>query len=217
MRGLRGFADDVWIADGPNVRFWGISFPTRAIIVKLGDGSLWVNSPITATRREAASLERFGPIAQLVSPTQLHDWRLELWSTFFPRAQVWKARTLTDVAPAAWSADIDQLVFQGSRVLSEVEFFHRRSRTLIVGDFIQNFPYQSHRPILNALKRIGGVLGAGTPRDLRWSFAGARARRLGREAVRRLLDWDFDKVVVAHGEPITSHARLVVEKALRWL
>jgi hypothetical protein len=37
---------DLWIADGPTVRFYGFPYPTRAAIVRLGDGGLWVWSPI---------------------------------------------------------------------------------------------------------------------------------------------------------------------------
>ena len=31
---------------GPSVRFVSASLPTRMIVVKLGDGSLWINSPV---------------------------------------------------------------------------------------------------------------------------------------------------------------------------
>ena len=99
MTALEAFAEDVWIADGPVVRFFGWPYSTRMIVIKLGDGSLWVNSPVVATREEADRLEQLGPIAHLVSPTPLHDWRLEACAEFFPRAQLWKARTLGDAPP----------------------------------------------------------------------------------------------------------------------
>ena len=217
MDPLRRFAKDIWIADGPAVRFLGIRFPTRMIVVRLGDGSLWVNSPVSATRGEAESLEDIGPVAHLVSPTPLHDWRLKQWAEFFPRARVWKASALDDAPPAAWSADIDQLLFRGSFVLSEAEFLHKPSRTLIMGDFIQNYGFERGRPLLNALKRFGGVLGGGAPRDLRFSFVGTRRRRLGAESLRKLLSWDFDKVIIAHGEPTSDNARALVERSFAWL
>jgi hypothetical protein len=46
MPGLEQFADNVWTMDGPPVYFIGLAFPTRMIIVRLVDGSLWVNSPV---------------------------------------------------------------------------------------------------------------------------------------------------------------------------
>lgn len=217
MEALRRFAKDIWIADGPAVRFWGIPFPTRMIVVRLGDGSLWVNSPVPATREEAESLEGIGSVAHLVSPTPLHDWRLKQWAEFFPCVRVWKASALDDAPPAAWKADIDQLRFRGSIVLSEAEFFHKRARTLIVGDFIQNYGSERGHPLVSALKRLGGVLGGGSPRDLRFSFVGRRRRRLGEESLRKILSWDFDKIIIAHGDLTVDKARALVKRSFAWL
>ncbi len=215
MDRLQAFAKNIWVADGPAVRFLGIPFPTRMVVIKLDDGSLWINSPVAATRDQAAQLEDIGSVAHLVSPTPLHDWRLTLWAEFFPCAQIWKARTLGDVPPAAWKGEIDQMLFRGSVVLAEAEFFHKPSRTLIMGDFIQNYGFERDRPLLNMLTRLGGVFEGGVPRDLRLSFIGRRRRRLGDEAVRQLLAWDFDKLIVAHGNLVTSDARPFVRQAFR--
>ena len=217
MEALRRFGEDLWIADGPTVRFFGTPYPTRMVVVRLNDGSLWINSPVAATSQQAAHLEEVGPVAHLVSPTPLHDWRLKLWAEFFPRAQVWKASTLGNAPPPAWRNEIGQAFFRGSIVLSEIEFFHRRSRTLIIGDFIQNFQPQHGRRLRNALLRFGGILEGGAPRDLRFSFLGKRRRRMGRESLREILSWDFDKVVVAHGDCVENDARTFVERSFRWL
>ncbi|HEX4012381.1 MAG TPA: DUF4336 domain-containing protein [Candidatus Cybelea sp.] len=217
MDALQRFAKDIWVADGPTVRMWGIPLPTRMIVVKLHDDSLWVDSPVAATREQAAQLDAIGSVAHLVSPTPLHDWRLKQWATFFPRARVWKASALNNSPPPDWNAEIDQLIFRGSIVLSEVEFFHKPSRTLILADFIQNYTFERGRPLRNALKRFGGVLGGGSPRDLRFSFVGKRRRRLGQESLHKLLSWDFDEVILAHGDLPTKNARALVERSFRWL
>ncbi|MGA8660271.1 MAG: hypothetical protein WB586_29485 [Chthoniobacterales bacterium] len=46
MPDLQEFAESVWIVGGPPVRAVGVTFTTRMIIVKLTNGSLWVNSPV---------------------------------------------------------------------------------------------------------------------------------------------------------------------------
>lgn len=217
MNTLQRFAENLWIADGPPVSFFGFPYPTRTIVVKLGDGSLWVNSPVEATREEALQLEAVGPVAHLVSPTRLHDWRLEQWAHYFPQARVWKADALGDAPPPAWQSDLDQLRFRGSRVLSEVEFFHRPSRTLVMADFIQNFQPEPGRTLRNAFLRFGGIMQGGMPCDLRTSFAGARHMAAARASFRQLLAWDFDNLVVAHGACIEGNAKPFVERALRWL
>jgi hypothetical protein len=199
------------------VRFFGMPYPTRMVVVRLSDGSLWINSPVSATFQQAAHLEEIGPVAHLVSPTPLHDWRLKSWAGFFPRARCWKASTLANAPPPAWRTEISQLLFRGSIVLSEIEFFHCRSRTLIMGDFIQNFQLQRGRWLRNALMQFGGILDGGAPRDLRFSFLGKRRRQLGRESVRGILSWDFDKLVVGHGDCVESNAKTFVEQSFRWL
>lgn len=214
---LRRFGKDIWTADGPAVRFYGVPLPTRMIVVKLNDGTLWVNSPVAATRAQASQLDELGRVAHLVSPTPLHDWRLDQWATFFPHARVWKARALGDAPPDAWKGEIDQVRFRGSILLSETEFFHPSSRTLIVADFIQNYAFERGRPVLNALKRLGGVLGGGSPLDLRLSFVGRRRRCLGKESLRALLRWDFERVIIAHGDLPAEDARAFVERSFRWL
>lgn len=215
MEMLVRFGTDLWIADGPSVRFFGVRYPTRMVVVRLGDGSLWINSPVGAARDYASQLEKLGPVAHLVSPTPLHDWRLKSWAEVFPRARVWKAAVLGDEPPTDWASDIDQVRFQGSFVLSEIEFFHRRSGTLVMGDFLQNFKPALGRPLRNTLLRLGGILQGGMPRDLRLSFLGKR--RIARESLRKILSWDFDKLVLAHGDCVESRARSFVERSFYWL
>lgn len=207
------FGEDVWISDGPIVRCFGFPFPTRMIVVRLSNGGLWINSPVESSPEEMNGIATFGRVEHLVSPTPLHDWRLESWARVFPGATCRKANELRDDPPQQWAADIDQLVFRGSRVLNEVQFFHRKSRTLIMGDFIQNYP-PTKNAIRNTLFAWAGVNG-GMPLDARLSFAGNKAA--GRASLERLLTWDFDKVILAHGDCVVSDARPFVQRAFQWL
>jgi hypothetical protein len=52
---------------------------------------------------------------------------------------------------------------------------------------------------------------------LRFSFLGKRRRRLGQGSLRKMLSWDFDKLVVAHGDCVQSDAKAFVERSFRWL
>ncbi|HTX03516.1 MAG TPA: DUF4336 domain-containing protein [Candidatus Acidoferrales bacterium] len=77
MNELQEFGTDIWIADGPPVNALGpVKLPTRMIVVKLSDGSLWINSPVSATTEEMQSVAHIGSIRYLVAPTPLHLWRL---------------------------------------------------------------------------------------------------------------------------------------------
>jgi hypothetical protein len=191
--------DGIWIADGPRVHALGpITVPSRLIAVRLSDGTLWVNSPVEVGANEMDELARLGPIAHLVSPTNLHNWRLAPWHAHFPNARCWKPpEILSDDPPAVWAADLDQVVFRGNAFIEETEFFHRASRTLIVADFIQNY------------KRLRGVLP-----DIRFTFI---RKELARQSLRKLLAWDFENLIVAHGDCVNGGAKAFVASAFRFL
>lgn len=189
------------------------------IVVKLVDGSVWINSPVEADPAQMRMIAQIGPVKYLVSPTPLHDWRLEAWAKVFPQAQCWSVKspehTLTGEAPIAWAADLDQLVFRGSRVLDEVEFLHKPSRTLIFTDFIQQYAVQPGKPLLNVFTKLAGLRDGGVPPDIRLSFAGHK--REGRQSLEKLLAWDFDGFIPAHGDCIEHDAKPFVRNAFAWL
>jgi hypothetical protein len=226
---LHEFAENVILIDGPTVRAVGIPFSTRMIIVKLTDGSLWVNSPVSVSPEILDRIKTLGSVRFLIAPTRLHVWRLEEWHALFPDAELWgppqipkkfKALPFTgmlgDSPPPAWADDLDQFIFKGNCFLDEVHFFHKKSRTVVMADFIQNHLPVPGRPLRNALLKLAGVAcpHGGVPVDIKLSFTD---RRLGRQSLTKLLSWDFDKLIIAHGACIENNAKEFVEQAFRWM
>jgi glyoxylase-like metal-dependent hydrolase (beta-lactamase superfamily II) len=197
------------------------------IIVRLADGALWINSPVVVPAETLAEIKALGPLRFLIAPTKLHVWWLEAWRRLFPEAELWAppqvprslrhlpfTGILGDEPRAGWAHDLDQLVFRGNLFIEEVCFLHRSSRTLIVGDFIQN--YRPRKWLRNLLTRLAGVAWphGGVPIDIRLSFLN---RKAARESRRKLLAWDFDKLILAHGECVETGAKEFVRRAFRWL
>jgi hypothetical protein len=224
---MREFGPEIWVIEGPPVRAFGIQLPTRMIVVRLRDGSLWINSPVTVSKSLLASIEAIGEPRYLVAPTPLHIWRLEEWRRLFPRAEPWGppsiarsprrkmfAGVLGDEPPEQWRADFDQVVFRGNAFLQEVEFLHKPSHTAVFADFLQNYAPEKSRLFLSILQRLAGVSGLGVPIDIRLSTLN---RRLARWSVARMLAWDFDRLVVAHGENLECEAKRSVRLAFAWL
>jgi hypothetical protein len=228
--------DRLSVIEGPVVRDLGLPFTTRMTVAQLQDGSLWIESPVPVEYETLARLRELGPVRHLVCQTPRHMWRLEEWHRLFPDAALWGcppspitvahsrlplAGTLGDRPNAAWADDFDQVAIRGSlvvgnrRLLEEVWFLHRPSRTLIVGDIIQVHAQRPGRPLRNAFLRAAGIAGpeGGTSVDIRAAFWNRRALRASLE---RVLDWDFDQVVLAHGPFLTSGAKPFVERALAW-
>ena len=77
MPNLEEFAENLWMIDGSPIRNFGIPLPTRMIVIKLMDGALWVNSPVSTPAKELERIKALGPVGYLIARTQLHLWRLE--------------------------------------------------------------------------------------------------------------------------------------------
>ena len=101
-------------------------------------------------------IDALGPVRQLVSPNKIHYAHIGAWKRAYPDAMAWGSpgvreraasqriesdfdAELGDGPDPAWREDLDQLVFRGGRFMEEVVFFHRKTRTLILADLIENF------------------------------------------------------------------------------
>jgi len=230
---LKALGPDIWTADGGNVSFFGIAYPTRMAVVRLADGGLWVWSPIALSREIEDAVVALGPVRHLVSPNKLHHLFLGQWNARFPDAKLWGTAstvakvkqlqfsgTLGDRAPPDWAGQIDQYHLDNSRFLDELLFFHRQSRTAIVGDYSQPFsesflerewPWWAR--VLARL--VGMVEGRGyPPLEVRVTFF---HRATARAKVRALIADDPERVVVAHGELVRSGGAAYLRRAFAWL
>jgi hypothetical protein len=231
MAEMPAFAENVWIVDGPKVCDFGIMFTTRMTIVKLSSGSLWVSSPVSVPFDTLKHICAAGPVKFLVAGTPRHVWRLAGWHALFPEAQLWAARrtlatlqkeplplpgTLTELPNPDWANDLDQIAFKGNPLIEEIVFFHKKSGTVVLDDLIQKHPMVKGKPLRNALFRLVGVADpyGGVPADMRLTFTN---RNLARKSLEKLLSWDFDKLIIAHGTCIERDAKPFVMRAFRWL
>lgn len=231
MARLNALAEQLWIADGGTVRFFGFPFPTRMTVVRLSDGRVWIHSPIALDDNLRAEIDALGPVAELVAPSLLHHLFVGAWQNAYPRARTWAApglrkkcpqlrfdADLEDGAPAQWGDEIEALVFRHSRLVDEVEFLHRPSRTLILTDLIENVDGQTLSWPVRLIAHWGGVLAphGSTPRDFRASFRGD-GRDQARVCRDHLLQWKAQRIVLAHGLCIEADAHAFLGRALAWL
>ena len=226
---LMPFAENLYVADGPAVSFFGFAYPTRMALVRLCTGEVWIWSPIALSEALASAVQAVGPVSYIVSPNKLHHLALRAWADRWPDARLYAppglARKradlrfhgpLQDQPDPAWQADLDQVIFRGSIAMEEVAFFHRASRTAIFGDLIQRFPETGLSGWRGALMRLDGLVGAqgSTPREWRASFL---SRRRARAARRKVLGWQAERLIIAHGECASSGAAGIIAAALKWM
>lgn len=232
---LKPFAENVWIVDGPEIgmNVLGVifPFPTRMTVVRLPSGDLWLHSPIVWSDRLARSVADLGPVRHLIAPNTLHYSYLTSWRDRFPNARTYAApdlarrakiplafdETLNEATPAAWEGAFDQCVTQGS-ALTEVGFFHRVSRTLILTDLIENFELDRVRnAALRWLIRWAGAAAPDgkAPVDMRLSFVGRRPEV--RRSVKRMLAWEPERIILCHGRCYEANGVAELRRAFRWV
>ncbi len=221
---LTPFAEDVWV-EAREGKFLGVECGTRMTIVRLGDGGLFVHSPVAlddATRRAVADL---GEVRAVVAPSLFHHLHVGAWMKAFPKAVFgacpgleWKrpdlafSCVLADEPLDLWSGDLEQVYFS-SRRENEVVFFHPKSRTMITCDALLNLS-QHPDPRTRLVARLTGNVapGAGWPERLM-----IRNRAVARRQADRILAWDIDRIILAHGTLVEGDGREVVRRAYAWL
>jgi hypothetical protein len=224
--------DRLWVVEGEIVRFFGAPYPTRSVIARLENGDLWVWSPVKLTATLRAETERLGTVRHLVSPNKLHHLYLREWKAAFPEASLWGPQStikkcsdlsfrtaLTDSPPPEWLADIDQAWFRGSFAMDEIVFLHRPSATVIIADLVQTFSarfLKEHWGFWRFLARLDGLTEgqARAPFEWRLSFLNRTPARRARD---KMLSWNCRRMIVAHGECLSSDANPQLVKSFGWL
>jgi hypothetical protein len=222
---MRQWSDRVWIAEAP-LRFYGIPFGARMTVLKLADGGLFVHSPLEPTPALRAELDALGPVCCVVSPNKLHHLFLSAFAAAYPDASCFAPpglaekrpdlhfdAVLGDASEPAWAEDLDQIVLRGSRVMQEVLFFHAASRTLIVADLCEHFGPWSP-PLTRLVARLANMYGKPRmPPDWQRTF---RDLETARACFERILAWDFDRVILAHGGLLERDAGAIFRSAYAW-
>lgn len=225
--------ESLWLVEGPLVDFYGFAYPTRSVVAKLPDGELWVWSPIALNEQLTGAIDALGPVGHLVSPNRIHHLYLQDWLAVWPQASLWGPRSTVDkrtdlefraplehTPPPDWGDALDQAWFHGSAVMDEVVFFHRPSRTAILGDLSENFDaafLRRHwRGWQRAVARFSKIVEGHGYAPLEWRLSWRR-REPARAALGKVLDWDPERVIMAHGAWQPSHGRAYLERAFAWL
>lgn len=209
MSGLREIGDGLWVHEAP-LRFAGFEAGRIMSVVRIAGGGLFVHSPAPLDDPLNASLGALGEVrfVAAASPIHGHMW-MEQYRAAYPGVELLAAPKLArrrkdldfdaELAGAPderWAGALDQALFRGNPLLPEAEFLHRASRTLILGDLAMHFGDHSTRP-LRTVARVGRMYGRLRPTPM-FRFTTLK-RGAAREDIRRILEWDFDRVIPGHG------------------
>ena len=223
---LRRLADDVWVTERPQ-RFFGLPVGARMTVIRLSGGRLLLHSPLPLDAALRVELDALGRVACAVAPNRLHHLYAGDVVRTYPEARLWvapglpekrpdlvHAGVLGDEAPVEWRGELEQAFFRGRPYENEVAFFHPATRTLILCDLAFNFGPRDAWPtrVLMSLLRSYGKLGPSKLDPLL-----IRDRAAARASLERILAWDFDRVIVAHGDVQESGGYPLMRDGYAWL
>ena len=203
---------------------WGFALPLRSTLLRLQRGGLVVVSPNDVTDEVALQIDALGPVEHIVAPNRLHHLFVKKAALRWPDARVHIAPGLEMKRPGlpfhhtlgdgALPAEIETVLLGGAPALSETVFLHRPSRTLVVTDLVFNVrtPVGFLTPMI--LWLVGVHRGLAQSRALRFMTTD---RVEAEKTARLILAMDFDRLVMAHGEPIGPGAKPQLESALWWM
>lgn len=224
---LHKLADGIWALDGDPISFLTFPYEIRSTVIDLGGGELFVHSPVQLSA--ASELEALpGQVKYIVSPNKLHSLFLREWQGAFPQAKLYAPpglraklpnvlfyKELADEPEPEWLNVVKQRLVRGSWFMSEVVFLHEPSKTLILGDLIENHNPGKFGPLQRTVASAMAMLSPNgtTPRNYRWTFF---RRQTTRQDLQEILSWDAKRVVVNHGPIVESGAQAFLRNAFRW-
>lgn len=209
------------------VRYSGINFFSRMTVIRLENGRLILHSPGPLDANTRSEIDALGEVAFIVAPGSFHYFHVKAAQEAYPAATTYICpgienkepelefdHFLDDTAPPAWAGSMEQVLLRGARFMWEVAFLHRSSKTLILVDLIENIGDQTP--------------GAGLGIELWWKLVfrmwnkakpapeyqmGWKDKQAARISLEKILAWDFERIVLAHGDLITSDAKAIAREA----
>lgn len=206
---------DIWVAEQP-LRYFGLSVGTRMTVIRLVSGDLAVISPIQVSDGLVSELNGLGEVRHIIAPNLYHYLFVADFKAAYPTATFWATPGLKGKKPdlaidqmidsdstSPWPG-LERLFFDGFKTLGpsgpdpldEWVFYHAASRTLILTDtafhFDESFPW-----LTQLVTKIGGGYKSLSPSMLERLATTDKAQV--KAAAERVLSWDFDRVIMAHG------------------
>lgn len=221
-------ADTIWIKDYP-IHYAGTDFNSRMTIVRLSNGKLFLHSPCEIDKATKAAIESLGPVEFIVAPGSYHYLHVASAQRAFPEAETFICPGIERKVPGIdfdwllgdrpdqrWENDFEQVLVRGNRFIWEVAFFHKVTRTLILVDVIENITDET--PGVNWLLKLWWKLVFkmwNNPKPAPEYQLGWKDKKAAAKSLKRILSWDFERIILSHGDLIEENAKAVALQAWR--
>lgn len=208
----------LWVVDFPEHSSAGLRLGARSTLIET-DRGLWVHSPGPL----ANHLDGLPEPTVFIAPNSMHYLYLAENVARFPEAQAFAppellskvptlpARTLTTSS----SPQIQSVALGGLGRLGEWVFYHQPSRTLVVTDLV--FHLREVNDLWTRLvMHCNGAYGRVASSRLFRAFF-VKSRQQLRASLQGVLDWDFQRLIMAHGQVVENGGKDALSQAFGWL
>lgn len=220
---LEAFAPGIWTVTTP-LSIAGAELGTRMTVIRLRSGELVLIAPCPIDAALDAQIQELGSVSAVIAPNAFHHFSFLDALKRYPKAVPYLAEGVEDkigtTPPGArplgaepdplWKADLEQCCIPGAPKVNEVVFFHPSSRTLVLTDFCFHFN-PPPGGWTGLFLRLAGAHGKLAISRLMRSML--KDREALRPVVERILAWDFDRIIVTHGENIGNDAKSLFREA----
>ena len=223
---LEQLDEDLWVARRPLKLIVG-DVGARMTVIRLPDGALLVHSPVALDADTRAALDALGPVRWVLGPCKVHHFHLADFAAAYPDAALLAApglpekrrdlkfaHVLTDELALPFGGAVLHHVFGGAPMMNEVVLLHRPTRTLVLTDLAFNLPSGARNEARLFHRLVGATGRFGPHRIVR---LGIRDRAAAARSLEHVLGWDFDRVIVSHGEVLETGGKAAVRDAFSFL
>ncbi len=214
-------AENLWLLQYP-LSVLGTQHGRNVTVIRLRSGRTILHSMAPFHSADVAAIRALGGPHWLVEAMLLHDTYAKDGQEAFSGvpflgppgfSEVVKFPTLPLLpAPVEWSGEVEVLPVDGAPKLKEHAMLHVPSRTLIVADLVFNFDANEHgwdrifHRYIAGFKRYPGMsrifkICVNDPAAFKASLA-------------LILDSDFDRIIVGHGQVIETNGKGLLKRAL---
>lgn len=201
---------------------YGAELGIRMTIVVTHSNEVWLHSPVRFGANLAAQIATLGTVRAIVSPNKMHRLFLPEWVAAHPQASHYAPVgmllsvpggkppvTLSNTPPKEWDGQLEQMEVRGIPELNEVVFFHPATRTLILTDLCFNI--REGGVWTRLLFTLNGAWNRfGPTRILQRAI---QDRVAFRASIDRILCWDFDRIIMSHGDIVERDGKALFRAA----
>jgi hypothetical protein len=224
---LKNVANELWVLRFP-LALLGTQIGRTVTVLRLRTGQLILHSTAPFSAADVTAIRALGQPAWIVDATLFHDTFARDGRAAFPDIAYFAPEGfrpsfgttnaaslepgLLSSPPPEWAGQVDVLQLDGMPKVREHVFLHRATRTLIVADLVFNFGPRSSAWTRWFFRWPGGI--RQFPGMSRLFRASIRDRAAFARSIETMLQWDFDRLIVGHGEIIESGAKAKLAAAL---